>query len=285
MSARLEPGRLTRRRMQDRTEDNGLSAFLSVRSRLFGLAYRMLGSASEAEDIVQDVWIRWQKTDRCLVRDAAAFLVTTATRLAINVMQSARSRREAYIGLWLSEPVGTSANPGVLAERGEGLELAVLILLEKLSPAERAAYVLREAFDYSYREIAGVLRLKEANTRQLVTRARKHIGNARHAPVSSRERRRLLDGLLAATQRGDFAALEDSFSSELSPSHGSPREAADWSFLKGEETVPEVGHRLEVQKDCPADPCHAEGGQLGGRRAPRHAGDVHRAAHLGHEAA
>ena len=130
------------------TCDDGLSAFLSVRPRLFGIAYRMLGSAAEAEDIVQDVWVRWQTADRSVVRDAAAFLVTTATRLAINVMQSARSRRETYVGPWLPEPVDTSADPGLGAERGEALELGVLVLLEKLSPTERAAYILREAFDY-----------------------------------------------------------------------------------------------------------------------------------------
>jgi RNA polymerase sigma-70 factor (ECF subfamily) len=157
------------------TFDDGLPAFLSVRPRLFGIAHRMLGSGAEAEDIVQDVWVRWQMTDRSVVRDAPAFLATTTTRLAINVIQSARSRRETYGGPWLPEPVDTSADPGLGAERREALECAVLILLEKLSPAQRTAYILREAFDCPYREIAGVLRLEEANTRQLVTRARQHV--------------------------------------------------------------------------------------------------------------
>jgi RNA polymerase sigma-70 factor, ECF subfamily len=155
--------------------DDGLSAFLSVRSRLFGIACRMLGSAAEAEDIVQDVWLRWQTADRSLVRDATAFLVATTTRLAINVMQSARSRRETYVGPKLPDPVDTSADPGLGAERGEALELGVLVLLEKLSPTERAAYILREAFDYAYRDIADILRLEEANARQVVTRARQRI--------------------------------------------------------------------------------------------------------------
>ena len=161
------------------SSDDGLSAFLSVRPRLFGIAYRMLGSAAEAEDIVQDVWVRWQTADRSVVRDAAAFLATTTTRLAINVMQSARSRRETYVGPWLPEPVDTSADPGLGAERGEALEFGVLVLLEKLSPTERAAYILREAFDYAYRDIANVLRLEEANARQVVTRARQHVANGR----------------------------------------------------------------------------------------------------------
>ena len=197
------------------TYDDGLSAFMSVRPRLFGIAYRMLGSAAEAEDIVQDVWVRWQTADRSLVRDAAAFLVTTATRLAINVIQSARSRRETPVGSWLPEPVDTSADPGSGAERGEALELAVLVLLEKLSRAERAAYILREAFDYSYRDIAKVLRLEEANARQVVTRARQHVANGRRMPASSTEQRRLLDSFIAAAQLGDVASLEGLLASNV----------------------------------------------------------------------
>jgi RNA polymerase sigma-70 factor (ECF subfamily) len=135
----------------------------------------MLGSAAEAEDIVQDAWLRWQGTDRSVVVDPPAFLSTTTTRLAITFAQSARSRRETYIGPWLPEPIDTSGDPRLGAERGEALEFAVLLLLEKLSPTERAAYILREAFDYSYDQIAHTIRSTEANARQLVTRARKHI--------------------------------------------------------------------------------------------------------------
>ena len=199
------------------TYDDGLAAFMSVRPRLFGIAYRMLGSAAEAEDVVQDVWVRWQTTDRGVVRDAAAFLATTTTRLAINVMQSARSRREKYVGPWLPEQVDTSADPALGAERSESLESAVLILLEKLSPTERAAYVLREAFDYPYREIANILRLEEANTRQVVTRARQHVVDGRRAPVSSAEQRRLVNAFIRAAQRGDVAGLEDLFASDVVP--------------------------------------------------------------------
>ena len=195
--------------------DDGLSAFLSARPRLFGIAYRMLGSAAEAEDIVQDVWIRWQTTDRRPVCNPLAFLVTTTTRLAINVMQSARSRRETSVGPWLPEPVDTSANPGLGAERGEALELAILVLLEKLSPTERAAYVLREAFDYAYRDIANVLRLEEANARQVVTRARQHVANGRRMSANSTEQRRLLDAFIAAAQNGDVAGLEGLFASDV----------------------------------------------------------------------
>ena len=195
--------------------DDGLSAFLSVRPRLFGIAYRMLGSAAEAEDIVQDVWVRWQTTDRSLVRDGAAFLATTTTRLAINVMQSARSRRETHVGLWLPEPVDTSANSGLGLERGEGLEAGVLVLLEKLSPTERAAYILREAFEYAYRDIADILRLQEANARQLVTRARQHVANGRRTPANATEQKRLLAAFIAAAQNGDVAGLEGLLVSDI----------------------------------------------------------------------
>jgi RNA polymerase sigma-70 factor (ECF subfamily) len=189
------------------TYNDGLSAFLSVRPRLFGIVHRMLGSAVEAEDIVQDVWVRWQMANRSLVRDAAAFLTTTATRLAINVMQSARSRRETYVGPWMPEPVDTSADPRLEAERGQALACGVLLLLERLTPTERAAYILREAFDYPYRDIANVLRLEEANARQVVTRARQHVANGRRMPASSAEQRRLLDAFIAAAQSGNVADL------------------------------------------------------------------------------
>jgi RNA polymerase sigma factor (sigma-70 family) len=193
---------------------SSLSAFLSVRPRLFGIAYRMLGSAAEAEDIVQDVWVRWQTADHSLVRDAAAFLVTMATRLAINVMQSARSRRETYVDPWLPEPVDTSADPRSCAERGQALAHCVVLLLEKLTRVERAAYILREAFDYSYRDIAHVLRLEEANARQVVTRARQHVASAQRIPASAIEQERLLEAFIAAKD-GDVAGLEGLFASDV----------------------------------------------------------------------
>ena len=195
--------------------EQAASDFVDWRPRIFGVAYRILGSASEAEDIVQEVWMRWQTTDRTVVKDPPAFLATTATRLAINVAQSARSRREAYVGPWLPEPVDTSAGPELRAERGEALELAVLLLLERLTPTERAAFVLREAFDYAYERIAFILQLSEANTRQLVSRARKHLASERRGPVSSGEHRRLLEAFLVASQKGDFASLESLLTSDV----------------------------------------------------------------------
>jgi RNA polymerase sigma-70 factor (ECF subfamily) len=195
--------------------DDGLPAFVSARRRLFGIAYRILGSAAEAEDVVQDTWTRWQSTDRSVVRDPPAFLATTVTRLSVNVLQSARTRRETYVGPWLPEPVDTSADPGLGAERGEALELAVLMLLERLSPAERAAYVLREAFNYPYSEIAAVLNVEEANARQLVTRARQHVRDGRRARVSKAEQERLLHAFIAAAQTGEVAELERLFAADV----------------------------------------------------------------------
>ncbi len=195
--------------------EDGLSAFVGVRPRLFGIAYRMLGSAAEAEDIVQDVWLRWQATDRSVVQNPPAFLATTTTRMCINFAQSAQSRRETYVGPWLPEPVDTSSDPALGAERGEALGFAILLLLEKLSPTERAAYVLREAFDYSYRQIADILQIEEANTRQLVSRARKHIADERRTPVDSKEQRRLLEAFIGAAQKGDLAALEGLFAEDV----------------------------------------------------------------------
>src|SRR5262249_44129195 len=173
--------------------DDGLSAFALVRSRLFGIAYQMLGSAAEAEDIVQEVWLRWQFTNRSAVRNPPAFLAKTTLRLCINLARSAHSRRETHMETLLPEPVDANNDPELGTERGEALKLAAQMLLEKLSPAERTAYVLREAFDYSYGEIACILQMEQANTRQLVCRARKHIADGRRKPVSSDEQRRFLE--------------------------------------------------------------------------------------------
>ena len=195
--------------------DDAAAIFTGVRPRLFGIAYRMLGSASEAEDLVQDVWLRWQTTDRSVVKNPGAFLATTTTRLAINELQSARARRETYIGPWLPEPVDTSADPFLGAERGEALELAVLTLMEKLTPHERAAYVLREAFDYPYPQIADILQSTEPAVRQLVSRARKHVAGERKIPVPETAQRRLLATFLEAARSGDLEALERLFAADV----------------------------------------------------------------------
>ncbi|KQX07686.1 MULTISPECIES: RNA polymerase sigma-70 factor [unclassified Leifsonia] len=192
----------------DATLDDALAAFQAVRGRLFGIAYRMLGSASEAEDIVQDAWLRWQGADRAQVQDPSAFLATVTTRLAINALQSARAQRETYIGPWLPEPVDTSEDPTLGAERAEALGVAVLVMLERLTPTERAAYVLREAFAYPYEQICDIVQVSEPAARQLVSRARKHLTGERRREVPQSEQRRLLTAFLAAAKTGDLVGLE-----------------------------------------------------------------------------
>jgi RNA polymerase sigma-70 factor (TIGR02957 family) len=201
--------------LTDDSLEEAANAFERLRPQLFGIAYRILGSVSEAEDVVQDVWPRWQGADRSAVRDPGAFLAKITTRLAINVAQSARVRREAYVGPWLPEPVDTSVDPQVGAERGEALELAVLLVLQKLNPVERAAYVLREAFGYAYDEIAGMLQLSQANTRQILSRARKRVSAERREPVEAAQHRRLVEAFVAAAQHGDVAALESVLSADV----------------------------------------------------------------------
>ncbi|MEU4291281.1 RNA polymerase sigma-70 factor [Kribbella sp. NPDC026596] len=188
--------------------DEAVAIFNEVRPRLMGIAYRMLGSHSEAEDLVQEVWMRWQAADRSAVVSPVAYLSTAVTRLAINASQSARARRETYIGPWLPEPVDTSADPLLGAERGEALSFAVLLVLERLSPTERAAYILREAFDYPYDELAAILQTTEAAVRQLVSRARKRIRAERRTEISGTQQRKLLTAFVAAARSGDLAALE-----------------------------------------------------------------------------
>jgi RNA polymerase sigma-70 factor (ECF subfamily) len=191
------------------------SQFDRVRRRLFGIAYRMLGSGSDAEDVVQEVWIRWQAYDRSTVLEPAALLAKTTTRLSINHLKTARARHETYVGPWLPEPVDTSQDPALGAERGEALNLAIVLLLEKLTPTERAAYVLREAFDYPYSQIAEIVQVSEGASRQLVSRARKHLQQERRARVETGAQRRLLDAFLAAAQAGDVVALEELFAADV----------------------------------------------------------------------
>ena len=188
---------------------------MDVRPRLFGVAYRILGCAADAEDILQEVWVRWQTADRERVRNPAAFMITATARMAINVLHSARVRRETCVDSTLPEPVDSSPDPGVEAEQREALSRAIVLLLEKLSPAERAAYVLREAFSYPYRQIATLIQVEEANARQLVTRARDHISSARREPVSAAERRCLLYAFVDAATEGDLATLERLFASAV----------------------------------------------------------------------
>lgn len=194
---------------------DAVSVFLAIRPRLVRIACRVLAGPTEAEDVVQEIWLRWQRTDRTVVTDPEAFLVTMTVRLAINVSQSARRRRETPVGEWFQEQLGcTDDDPATEAELGEEVERAVL-LLSTLPPRERAAYVLREAFDYPYGRISEMLQLRVANTRQLVCRARGHLTPGHSTPVSALAHRRLLDAFLKAARVGDLTDLEDLLAADL----------------------------------------------------------------------
>lgn len=196
-------------------ESDAEAVFAATRSRLFGIAYRMTGSVADAEDLVQEVWIRWQSVDKTSVRHPAAYLATAITRLAINSLSTARARHESYVGPWLPEPVDTAADPQLGAESTAALDVAVLLLLEKLTPTERAAYVLREAFDYPYAQIAEIVRTSEVAARQLVSRARKRLAGERYESVDPTRHRRLLETFVTAARSGDLPALEELFAEDV----------------------------------------------------------------------
>jgi RNA polymerase sigma-70 factor (TIGR02957 family) len=188
-----------------------LDEFQEQRRRLFGIAYRMLGSATDAEDVLQDAWLRWQAVDPARVDDPAAFLARTVTNLCLNALTSARARREVYAGPWLPEPVLTGdgdLGPLEDAVQRESVSFALLALLERLSPAERAAYVLHEAFAYSSREVAELIGTTEANARQLHSRARRRVTGAQTRQVSTAQWQDLIARFLIAARDGDVAGLE-----------------------------------------------------------------------------
>ncbi|MEU0569260.1 RNA polymerase sigma-70 factor [Nonomuraea sp. NPDC005983] len=190
---------------------DAVGEFERHRSKLFGLAYRMLGSVEEAEDVVQDTFLRWHQAST--VESPWAWLAKVATNLCVNRLTSARARRESYVGSWLPEPVltgGGALGPLDSAEQREFVSMAFLVLLETLNPVERAVFVLREAFDYSHREVAEVIDSSEANSRQLYTRARRRLANARVGSPrqADQARRDLVESFLAAAEQGDLPGLE-----------------------------------------------------------------------------
>jgi RNA polymerase sigma factor (sigma-70 family) len=185
-----------------------LAVFLGERRRLTAIASRILRSRSEAEDVVQEVWLRWQQTDLTTVGNARALLVTMTTRRAINVKRSARRRHETY-GPAAPDVADPNANPVARIEQGEALEEAVALVLTRLTANERAAYILRELFDYPYDRIGVLLRLSPVYTRQLVCRARRHLAADRPGVVSPAHHRRFLRTFLDATRGGNLTGLED----------------------------------------------------------------------------
>lgn len=192
--------------------------FEGLRPRLFGIAYRMLGIRADAEDAVQDAWLRWRDADRASLQSAEAWLVTVVTRLAIDRLRAARTQREAYFGEWLPEPIVEldERTPESIAERAGELSLAFLHLLERLGPEERAAYLLRQAFDYDYGEIAAMLGKSEPAIRQSVHRATERLRLDRpRFDVPGETHRRLLQLFIAAAATGDRAALRALLADEV----------------------------------------------------------------------
>ena len=182
----------------------------ALRRHAFGVAYRMLGSVSEAEDIAQEALLRLTREEGS-IDEPAAWITTVATRLSINVLRSSRARRESYVGPWLPEPLleDPEPDPASRAELADSLSLALLVLLERLTPVERAAYLLREVFGYGYAEIGEIIERTEVNSRQLVTRARKHVEASRpRFDPDEAARDALLQRFLAAAEDGDLEGLE-----------------------------------------------------------------------------
>ncbi|MEO3862749.1 RNA polymerase sigma-70 factor [Acrocarpospora sp. B8E8] len=182
-----------------------------LRPRAFAIAYRMLGSVSEAEDVVQEAFLRMHQTLRRdeQITSPRAYLATLVTRLAIDQLRSARVRRERYVGEWLPEPVVTGLSPAEHAETADSLSLAFLVLLESLSPRQRAAFLLREVFEYPYAEVAEFIGTDVDSTRHLVARARRHVRERRPRYHSSRrQREELAQRFFAAAGQGDLRALE-----------------------------------------------------------------------------
>ena len=181
-----------------------------LRRHGFAVAYRMLGSVSEAEDVAQEALLRLTRQE-APIDEPAAWITTVVTRLSINVLKSARVRRESYVGPWLPEPLVEDPAPGPAsrAELADSLSLALLVLLERLTPVERAAYLLREVFGYEYAQIADIIERTEVNSRQLVTRARKHLEASRpRFDADEAARDALLERFLAAAEEGDLEGLE-----------------------------------------------------------------------------
>jgi RNA polymerase sigma-70 factor (ECF subfamily) len=183
-------------------EDSPTSTFEPLRPRLLRIAYRMLGSAAEAEDVVQEAWLRWHQTDRASVRDASAVLVRTVTRLCLDVLKSARVRREQYVGTWLPEPI-------VEPLEGDDLTLTLMMALERLSPLERAAFLLHDVFGMDFDEVARAIGRDPAACRQLASRARGHVREARpRFPVTEEQGRELASAFFTATRSGDLGVLQ-----------------------------------------------------------------------------
>ncbi|NNN29882.1 sigma-70 family RNA polymerase sigma factor [Streptomyces sp. S3(2020)] len=189
--------------------DGAMSVFIEARPGLLRIARQILGDPSDAEDVIQETWLRWLGTDRAVVGSPWALLRTTTVRLAINVVQSAWRRRESCGSPWLPDLADGHASPEAVAEQHDAVERAVLLLMETLTPTQRAAYILREGFGHPYAQISGLLGLSVANARQQVSRAQHRLAaDRRRQPVDPVAHRRLVQAFLAAARSGELGLLE-----------------------------------------------------------------------------
>ncbi|WP_328349669.1 RNA polymerase sigma-70 factor [Streptomyces sp. NBC_00445] len=194
--------------MNDHVTDPATEAFVTHRDLLFTVAYEILGSAADAEDVLQEAWLRWVEVDLAQVRDQRAYLVQITTRQALNRLRARKRLKEAYVGPWLPEPLLTAPDVAEDVELSENLSLALMFILETLSPTERAVFVLREVFDIGYDDIAAAIGKSPAAARQIAHRARRHV-DARQprTPVSPEETRATLDSFQRALETGDLQGL------------------------------------------------------------------------------
>lgn len=206
----------SRRLTRAADSSDATATFEAQRATLLGVAYRVLGTWTDAEDTVQDAWLRWSKVDLHKVENPRGFLLRTATRLAIDRLRRRQARREAYTGEWLPEPVLRQPDAQDRAELNESLSTAVLVILERLTPLERAVYVLREAYGYTYAEVAETVGRREAAVRQLARRARQHVAE-RHTRfrVEPETERAVTERFLAASASGDLEGLLDVLAPEV----------------------------------------------------------------------
>ncbi|MFF0156805.1 RNA polymerase sigma-70 factor [Streptomyces sp. NPDC005263] len=202
--------------MSDHATDPATETFVAHRNLLFTVAYEMLGSAADAEDVLQETWLRWVKVDLGEVRDQRAYLVRITTRQALNRLRSLSRRKESYVGQWLPEPLLTAPDVAEDVELAESVSMALMLVLETLSPTERAVFVLREAFDVSYEEIAAAVDKSPAAVRQIAHRARRHVEARRpREVVSASETRVALEAFRRALETGDPQGLLDVLAPEV----------------------------------------------------------------------
>lgn len=230
--------------------------FTENRSYLFGVAYRMLGTVMDAEDILQEAYLRWQTVDSREVESPRAYLTTIVTRLCLDFLASARVRREQYVGPWLPEPLvvsGPDKGAEELVERYESISMAFLVLLESLSPVERAVFLLREVFAYDYPEVARIVEKSEANCRQIARRARERISAGRPRFSADRERgERLLARFVDACTGGDLAGLEGVLAADITLwSDGGGKVQAALNPIHGANNV--ARFLLGILRRTPAD--------------------------------